>query len=89
MSKHDITIMWGDRLAYNRFRVAVEIQNGGNMRAIARELVKVVDSAMDELQSTEAVWSDPAVRLIVNKLESLARSEATFSEAYTQCRAKA
>lgn len=84
----DITIMWGDRATYNRFRVAVEIQNAGNMRAIARELVKVVDSAMEELQSTEKVWTDPAVRLVINKLESLARSDANYSEAYNQCKDK-
>lgn len=85
----DITIMWSDRATYNRFRVALEIQNAGNMRAIARELVKVVDSAMEELQDTKAVWRDPAVVLLVNKLESLACSEARFSEASAACTAKA
>lgn len=85
---NDITIMWGNRATYNRFRIAVEIQDAGNMRAIARELVKVVDSAMDELQSTEKVWSDPAVRLVINKLESLAGSDANYGDAYHQCKAK-
>lgn len=87
----EITIYWGNRQAYNRFKVALEIQDAGNLRAIAREFVKVVDSAMDELKVTTEVWSDPAVVLFVNKFESLSRSEANgrFSAAYEACRAKA
>src|SRR5258705_1672333 len=61
---------------YNRFQVALDIQNAGNLRAIAREFVRVVDDAMAETQSTTATWDDAAVVLMVNKLESLCRSEA-------------
>lgn len=85
----DITIHWDNRASYDRFRVAIDIQNAGNMRAIARELVKVVDNAMDELKSTEAVWRDPAVTLLVNKLEELSHSQMRFSEAYASCQANA
>jgi hypothetical protein len=74
---------------YNRFRVALEIQNAGNLRAIAREFVKVVDDAMAETQSTTATWDDAAVVLMVNKMESLTRSEARFSAAYSLAQERA
>jgi hypothetical protein len=74
---------------YNRFQVALDIQDACNMRAIAREFVKVVDAAHAETQNTGETWNDPAVVLMVNKLESLSRSEATFSAAYVACQAKA
>jgi hypothetical protein len=70
---------------YNRFRIALEVQDAGNLRALAREFVRVVDAASDEVKSTEATWADPAVRLFVNKFESLCRSDANFSEAYDAC----
>lgn len=73
------------RINYDRFRVALDIQDAGNMRAIAREFVRVVDAAMHETQSTAATWADPAVILFVNKLESLSRSDANFSAAYDSC----
>lgn len=73
------------RINYNRFRVAIDLQDAGNMRAIAREFVNIVDSAMRETGSTKATWTDPAVVLCVNKLESLARSEANYSLAYQAC----
>lgn len=41
----DITIYWGNQETYNRFQVALDIQDAGNLRAIAREFVKVVDAA--------------------------------------------
>jgi hypothetical protein len=76
---------------YNRFQVALDIQDAGNLRAIAREFVRVVDDAMNETQSTTATWDDAAVVLMVNKMESLCRSEDRFSAAYSlaQERAKA
>lgn len=88
MSETTITIPWSDRETYNRHKVAVEVQDAGNLRALAREFVKVVDSADDELKSTKAVWEDPAVVLFVNKFESLCRSEARFGEVYAACVAK-
>ena len=88
-SEHDITIWWANKPTYNRHKVALEIQDAGNLRAIAREFVKIVDSASDETQSTTATYNDPAVILLVSKLESLCRSESRFSWAYQQCRKKA
>lgn len=85
MSKNDISIMFDNRDTYNRHQVAVEIQNACNPRALARELVKMVDVAAAELNSTVLVWDDPAVVLLVNKLESMCRSEARYSSAYAGC----
>jgi len=70
---------------YNRYKVAIEVQDAGNLRALAREFVKVVDAAMEATQSTKATWDDPAVVLFVNKFESLCRSEDRFSAAYKLC----
>lgn len=89
MSNDDITIMWGNKPDYNRHKVAIDVQDAGNLRALAREFVKVVDTAMEENQSTMATWADPAVVLFVNKFESLCHSEQRFSEAYAACKAKA
>jgi hypothetical protein len=89
MSKHDITIYWGNKLTYNRFQVAIDIQDACNLQALAREFVKVVDSAMEETRSTEETWRDPAVVMFVNKLESLCRSEERFSAAYNVCQKRA
>lgn len=76
-------------MTYNRFQVALDIQDAGNMRAIVREFVRVVDDAMEELKSTTAVWDDAAVVLMVNKLESLSRSEDRFSAAYALAQERA
>jgi len=89
MSEHDITIMFGNKPTYNRHKVAIEVQDAGNLRALAREFVKVVDTAMEATQSTTATWDDPAVVLFVNKFESLCRSEERFSAAYKMCMEKA
>jgi len=70
---------------YDRFGVALDVQDAGNLRALAREFVRVVDSAMLETQSTVETWNDAAVVLFVNKFESLCRSEARFSAAYKIC----
>ena len=88
-SPHDITIWWANKPEYNRHRVAIEIQDAGNLRAIAREFVKVVDAASDETRSTEATWRDAAVVLLANKIESLTRSEERFGQAYADCIARA
>ncbi|BAR61916.1 hypothetical protein ACFLEY_22280 [Bradyrhizobium sp. YCK136] len=76
---------------YNRHKVALDVQDAVNLRALAREFVKVVDQAAEETQSTEATWADPAVRLFVNKFESLSHSNWNdhFAEAYKACREKA
>jgi hypothetical protein len=86
MSEYDITIMWADRPAYSRHKVALDVQNAGNLRALAREFVKVVEAAHADTGSTTATWLDPAVVLFVNKFESLCRSEANYSAAYAACK---
>lgn len=73
------------RINFDRFRSAIDIQDAGIMRAIAREFVRVVDAAMHDTGSTIESWADPAVVLFVNKLESLSRSEVNFSAAYEAC----
>lgn len=70
---------------YDRFRIAIDVQDAGNLKALAREFVRVVDAATDATQSTTATWDDPAVVLFVNKFESLTRSEQRFSAAYKAC----
>lgn len=77
--------------AYNRHKVALDVQDAVNLRALAREFVKVCDQAAEETKSTEATYNDPAVVLFVNKLESLVHSNWNdrFSEAYKACKAKA
>jgi hypothetical protein len=76
---------------YNRHKVALDVQDAVNLRALVREFVKVVDQAAEETQSTEATWADPAVRLFVNKFESLSHSNWNdhFSQAYNVCQEKA
>jgi hypothetical protein len=84
-SQNDITIYWANKTEYNRHQVALDLQNACNPRALARELVKIVDAAANELNSTVAVWDDAAVILMINKLESMSRSDARYSAAYAVC----
>jgi hypothetical protein len=72
-------------MTYNRYETALFLQNACNLRAIARELVRAADEACEQGGGTAATYTDPAVTLIVNKLESLVRSEQRFSEAYQEC----
>ena len=67
----------------NRFDNAVMIGNGaGNLAAIARSLVAACDEAMEECQSTEGVWADPAVRLIVNQMGFLTNDHLLSGQEY-------
>ena len=84
----DILIYWDNRANYNRYKVACDVQEAGNLRALAREFVKVVEHASEEIQSREATWQDDAVTLFVNKLERLCNSERRFSEVYANCKKK-
>jgi hypothetical protein len=70
---------------YNRFETALFLQDACNLRAIARELVRAADEACEQGGGTTASYIDPAVTLIVNKLESLTHSERRYSEAYARC----
>jgi hypothetical protein len=72
-------------MKYNRHKIAIDVQDAVNLRALAREFVKVVDDADSELHSTAALYDDPAIVLFVNKFESLCRSDARFSVAYRAC----
>lgn len=84
LSKHDIVIQFGNHATYNRFKVAVECQDASNIRAIARELVKVTDAAATVLAN---VASDPAVILVINKLDSMVNGSGEhFAEAYAFCK---
>ena len=74
---------------YNQHRGAIDMQDVGNLRALAREFVNVVDDAMEETKSTTATWADAAVRRFVNKFEFPRRSEAMFSEAHRDCSERA
>ena len=76
-------------MKYNRHKIAIDVQDAVNLRALAREFVKVVDDAMEETRSTEGTWGDAAVRLFVNKFESLCRSDAMFDAAYRECKRRA
>jgi hypothetical protein len=71
-----------------RFQNAIDLQDGGNLRAIARELVRAADEASNE-GGTLASYRDPAVVMIVNKLESLVYSNERFSDAYDECQKRA
>jgi len=73
----------------SRHQLALDIQDAVNLKALSRWFVAVVDDADKEHKSTIGVWEDPAVRLFVNKFESLCSSERTFSEAYRKCLDKA
>jgi hypothetical protein len=76
-------------MPYNRHKTAIDAQDAVNLRALAREFVNVVDAAMEETGSTEKTWADAAVRLFVNKFESLCRSEENYGTAYFECSERA
>jgi hypothetical protein len=63
------------------------LQDGCNLRAIARSLVRAVDEVA-ERNGTAASYCDPAVVLIVNKIESLVHSDQglNYSKAYDFCK---
>jgi hypothetical protein len=73
----------------SRHQLALDIQDAVNLKALARWFVAVVDDADNEHHSTIGVWEDPAVRLFVNKFESLCSSDSNFSKAYRECLDKA
>lgn len=83
--------------SYNRFQVALDIQNACNLSGVAREFVKVVDDARAKPivsgdQTMSDHWHlrrDPAVVLLVNKIESMVGSQESFAAAYAECEAQA
>ena len=89
-SEHDITIHWANKTTgYNRFKTALDVQDAGNLQALAREFVKIVDQAMEETRSTTATWSDPAVVLFADKFASLCHTNQRYQAAYDACQKKA
>jgi hypothetical protein len=71
----------------NRFAQAIQVQDACNLRAIARLLVKAADEAADA-GGTDASYKDPAVILIVDKIESLVHSQFAIrnADAWDQCK---
>lgn len=66
--------------SYNRFAVALEIQDACNLKAVALELVKVATGLPDPR-------NDAAVILVINKLDSLVNGSGEhFAEAYGFCK---
>ena len=72
----------------NLYADALAVQDAVNLRAIARLLVQAADAAANA-SGTAASYCDPAVVLIVNKIESLVHSEQRFNEAYSECERRA
>lgn len=82
-------------MSRNRFWNAHMIQQGAcNPSGIARALVEACDQANAELDGTDSVRRDPAVRLICHQLASLLnlseydRDLAAFSRDYALCEAR-
>jgi hypothetical protein len=69
----------------NIYKDAVDVQDACNLRAIARLLVRAADQAADA-GGTQASYDDPAVILIVSKIESLVNSSWRFDGAYRECK---
>jgi hypothetical protein len=83
--KHPDITVFGRHKGYNRFKVAVDIQNACNPSGVARELVRVIEDAMQDpaYTGTDYVRSDPAVVAVVDKLSSLMTLDAF--EAHRRC----
>ncbi len=77
----------------NMYKTAIQIQDACNLQAVARELVKVIDTGVkaEGHIDTQSINEHPVVKLIVDKLADLAniRSYESFCEAYDVCKMKA
>ena len=78
-----------------RHKEALFIQEGaGNLVAISKSLVSACEEAMEETNSTGAVWTDPAVRLIVRQMAYLADTHeidtntSVYTKLLAQCQEK-
>jgi hypothetical protein len=71
---------------YDRFKVADDIQDACNPSGVARELVRVIASAMRDpaCTGTDFVRNDPAVRCVVDKLASLTGVQSFDHDAHFQ-----
>ena len=63
---------------YNPYKVALQVQDACNLRALAREFVKVVDAANGNCD-------DAAVIMFVSKFESMVQPDVRFNAAYDTC----
>jgi hypothetical protein len=81
----DNITVFGRGPSYDRFKVAVDIQNASNPSGVAHELVRVIqDAYLDpKWEGTAWVCADPAVVAVVDKLQSLMRLDAC--EAHRLC----
>ena len=73
----NITV-FGRGPSYDRFKIAVDIQNACNPSGVAHELVRVVQDAMHDPACKGTAWvcADPAVVAVIDKLQSLMRLDA-------------
>lgn len=70
-SSHDLTIFWANRPAYNRFQVALDIQDACNLSGVVREFVKIVDDAKARPVAGVEGRRDPAVVLVLDKINDM------------------
>ncbi len=82
----DDIVIAGVNELYDRFKVADEIQNACNPSGVARELVRIIASAMRDpaYTGTDFVRNDPAVRCVVDKLASLTGVQSYDHDAHQQ-----
>lgn len=71
-------------MSNNIYQDAIDVQDAVNLRAIARLLVTAADKAADA-GGTAASYCDPAVVLIVSKIEALVLSSDRFCIAWKEC----
>jgi hypothetical protein len=83
--KHPDITVFGRHKGYNRFQVAVDIQNACNPSGVARELVRIIEDAMQDpaYTGTDYMRRDPAVVAVVDKLQSLMMLDAY--ESHRRC----
>jgi hypothetical protein len=73
-SHADAIVIHGPEPGYNRFKVARDIQNACNTTGVARELIRVIESAAHDPECGRGrLAHDPAVVAVVDKLHSLMR----------------
>jgi hypothetical protein len=88
MSTPDTILIHAPEPGYDRFKVAHDIQNACNTSGVARELIRVIESAAhDPSCGRGRLAHDPAVVAVVDKLHSLMRLDPY--EAHDACAKRA
>lgn len=91
-AKADAETHGDKRPKINRHKLALDVQDAGNLRAIARSFVEVCDDATRELGVMTSVWRDPAVILFAAKIAQLTGCDdggfLHYSKAYEACKAQ-